>query len=94
MARFRQQVFSHFPLYISHCYILLAGLFDAIIGGTTACGELLLGRKLNFKLSGIFIMIIIMIMMMMIIMIIMMMVMINDDDDCNEKALVKSQTWF
>ena len=67
MARFRKQVFSHFPLYISHCYILLAGLFDAIIGGTTACGELLLGRKLNFKLSGIFIMIIIMIMMIMMI---------------------------
>ena len=67
MARFRQQSFSHFPLYISHCYILLAGLFDAIIGGTTACGELLLGRKLNFKLSGIFIMIIIMIMMIMMI---------------------------
>ena len=67
MARFRKQVFSHFPLYISHCYILSTGLFDAIIGGTTACGKLLVGRKLNFKLSSIFIMIIIMIMMIMMI---------------------------
>ena len=45
--------FFIFLSYIPHCYILLAKLFDKIIAGTTACGEQLVGRKLNFKLAAI-----------------------------------------